>query len=165
VEVSSLSVREADYLVALYVEGGASRPVKPSVLAEVLGVAKPTATLMLKKLVAQGLVKRVEGGYELTDEGIKLVKEIIWRHGVVEGALLKLGLSKDEACIVARLIELNIPMNSLQCIWRNLGCPVKCPHGLKISMDDKSSPGTCRPLKPCLTKSVNRDKEYKSNKS
>ncbi len=161
-EANSLSIREADYLVALYVKGGASRPVKPSALAEVLGVAKPTATLMLKKLIMQGLVKRVEGGYELTGEGLRLVKEIIWRHGVVEGALLKLGLSKDEACMVARLIELNIPMSSLQCIWRNLGCPMECPHGFRISVDDEPSPVTCRPLGAYVHRSLNK---YKSNKS
>ena len=161
-EVNSLSIREADYLVALYVKGGASRPVKPSVIAGALGVAKPTVTLMLKKLVVQGLVKRVEGGYKLTDEGFRLVKEIIWRHGVVEGALLKLGLSKDEACMVARLIELSIPMDSLQCIWRNLGCPKRCPHGLKISINDRSNPATCRPLGACAIRSLNK---YKSNKS
>ena len=162
-EANSLSVREADYLVALYVKGGTSRPVKPSILAEVLGVAKPTATLMLKKLITRGLVKRVEGGYELTDNGLKLVKEIIWRHGVVEGALLRLGLSKDEACMVARLVELNIPMDSLQCIWRNLGCPMECPHGLKISIDvDEPYPATCRPLRARVTHSLN---EYKNNKS
>lgn len=161
-EANSLSVREADYLVALYVKGGTSGPVKPSILAEVLGVAKPTVTLMLKKLTVRGLVKRVEGGYELTGEGLRLVKEIIWRHGVVEGALLKLGLSKDEACMVARLIELNIPMDSLQCIWRNLGCPMECPHGLKIGIDDESCSVTCRPLRARVTRSLN---EYKSNKS
>ena len=160
-EANFLSVREADYLVALYVKGGASKPVKPSILAKTLGVAKPTVTLMLKKLVTQGLVKRVAGGYELTSEGIKLVKEIIWRHGVVEGALLKLGLSKDEACAVARLIELNIPMDSLQCIWRNLGCPRECPHGFKISASE-SSPVTCRPLRTRVFNSLNK---YKSNKS
>ncbi len=145
----SLSVREADYLVALLKRGGSEAPVTVSELARDLGVAKPTVTLMLKKLVRQGLVKRVEGGYMLSCGGLECVNEIVWRHGVVEEALSRLGLDKEEACVVARLIELSIPLETLQTIWRSLGCPVKCPHGLCI-LPGKFGRSTCRSVRGSL---------------
>ncbi len=144
-EAESLSVREADYLIALYLAGRGDGVVRAKDIASMLGVAKPTVSLMLKKLLRLGLVVKVRPGYKLTDEGLRLAREIVWRHGVVEEALSRLGLSKDEACCVARLIELNIPLSSLMTIWVNLGCPKKCPHGISIELVN-GEPVTCRRL-------------------
>jgi len=146
VAAEGLSVREADYLIALLKCGGGESPVTVARLARELGVAKPTVTLMLKKLARQGLVRRVEGGYVLSCRGVECAGEIVWRHGVVEEALSRLGLDKDEACRVARLIELSIPLKSLQTIWRGMGCPTRCPHGLCI-LPGRSGGNTCRSVR------------------
>jgi len=135
----NLSVRDADYLIALFKCGGEAR------LSEVcreLKVAKPTASLMMKKLSTAGLVRKVSNKYALTVLGRKTAKEIIWRHTVTEWMLVKSGLNIREACRVARIIELYIPLNSLKKIWSMLGKPVKCPCGYESTGNN----GTCRPV-------------------
>ncbi len=135
----NLSVRDADYLIALFNCGGqAGLPD----ICSALKVAKPTASLMMKKLNISGLVKKVHNKYELTVLGKKIAKEIIWRHTVTEWMLVKSGLKIKDACRVARRIELYIPLKALKEIWIMLGEPVKCPCGYEANGNN----GTCRPV-------------------
>ncbi len=135
----NLSVRDADYLIALFKCGGEAGLTD---VCRALKVAKPTVSLMMKKLNTAGLVKKVNNKYALTFLGNKIVKEIVWRHTVTEWMLVKSGLNVREACEVARRIELYIPLKSLKKIWIALGEPMKCPCGYESSGDN----GTCRPV-------------------
>lgn len=139
--VSNLSVRDADYLVA--VKSCGKRPAKISEIAEMLGVAKSTASLMMKKLMIYGLVEKAGRGYVLSKEGEDVVRNIIWRHLVVEAALVSIGLTPNEACRAARLIELSLPQETVEKIWELLGKPTMCPHGNKITGSFK----ICRPVR------------------
>jgi len=139
VSPENLSVRDADYLIALFKCGGQAG------LAEICGelrVAKPTASLMMKKLNSSGLIMKVNNRYALTSSGRKTAEEIIWRHTVTEWMLVKSGLTVSEACKVARRIELYIPLEALKKIWKALGEPVRCPCGF----DTFGKNGTCRPV-------------------
>jgi Mn-dependent DtxR family transcriptional regulator len=134
-----LSVRDADYLTVVAVNGG--RVTLKDVTAA-LGVAKPTACLMLKKLSTLGLVKKMGNYYIITEIGKAEACELFWRHGVTEWMLVRSGLPSHEACKVARMIELYIPRDALEKIWEALGRPASCPCGrnmLKWST-------TCRPV-------------------
>ncbi len=134
----SLSIRDVDYLLAIKRANGAARV---SQISNMVHVAKSTASLMLKKLMSYGLVKHVGRGYMLTEKGEEVIKEISWRHAVVETALAELGIPLDEACRAARLIELYLPRETVLKLWIALGRPSRCPHG-----DQIGKVTCCRPL-------------------
>ncbi len=136
----SLSVRDADYLTALARKGGKARLRE---ICEALGVAKPTACLMLKKLSSCGLVRKEGRLYILTDEGVKLAIHVLWRHAVTEWILVNAGVPKDEACRVARRIELLIPERVLKEVWERIGRPTICPCGKDFAKPEDF----CRPLR------------------
>ena len=144
--VYSLSTRDVDYLITIYEYGASRGAVRVVDVAKVLGVSKSTASLMIKKLEKQGLIMKVSDGVKLTSEGVKTCLEVIWRHGVIEVALTRLGLSPEEACAIARNIELSIPKHIVEKLWHLLGKPAVCPHGeIIITEEDGVKPVcTCR---------------------
>ncbi len=145
----NISSRESDYLMAIYSLGGHQKPVRLVDVVKLLGVAKPTASLMIKKLEGKGLVVRDPGGIYLSNEGLSLCLRLIWRHGVVETALTSLGFEPEEACRIAKLIEQQLPEDAVERIWVALGKPGSCPHGVEFISTSKSKKTlrTCRPLK------------------
>ncbi|MCD6428413.1 MAG: metal-dependent transcriptional regulator [Desulfurococcales archaeon] len=141
--VNSLSTRDIDYLITIY-EFSASRGAARVIdVAKVLGVSKSTASLMIKKLEKQGLITKVSRGVKLTSEGVKTCLEVIWRHGVIEVALTRLGLNPEEACAVARDIELSIPRRIIEKLWHLLGRPAFCPHGGVIITEGNGAKPVC----------------------
>ena len=141
--VNLLSTRDIDYLITIYeycISKGVARVID---VAKVLGVSKSTASLMIKKLETQGLIEKVGRNVRLTSNGIEVCLEVIWRHGVIESALTKLGLSVEEACSVARDIELNIPKHIIEKLWCLLGKPFTCPHGGLIVAEESHVRPTC----------------------
>ena len=135
----SLSVRDADYIIALVKCGGEANL---NDICNVLHIAKPTASLMLKKLKDRGFIYKLGRKFVLTKAGHEIALEISWRHAITEWMLFKAGLPIKEACRVARSIELYIPKKALFKIWISLGKPATCPCGYKIS----GIGGTCRPV-------------------
>lgn len=132
--VEEVNRREMDYLITIFRglrERGYARHRE---IVEELGVSRPTASLMVKKLVEKGLVASAGRELKLTEKGEEAVAEILWRHGVLETALVLLGVSLEEACRIAWEIELILPENTVESIWRNLGMPSKCPCGLKFPL-------------------------------
>lgn len=74
---------------------GEARPVD---IAARLGVAKPTANKMLKRLAQDGLVtQRPYRAVFLTEDGRRLADQCRERHRIVEGFLLSLGISPETA--------------------------------------------------------------------
>lgn len=141
--VGLLSTRDIDYLITVYEHCTFKGTARVVDVAKALGVSKSTASLMIKKLVKWGLIERVGRGIRLTKEGIDLCLEIIWRHGVIESALTRLGLSVEEACHVARDIELSIPKHIVDKLWCLLGRPFRCPHGELIVAGSGRGRPTC----------------------
>lgn len=141
--VNSLSIRDIDYLITIYEYSALRGAARVIDVAKVLGVSKSTASLMIKKLERQGLIEKVSSGVKLTSEGVKACLEIIWRHGVIEIALTKLGLSPKEACVVARNIELSIPKHIVEKLWHLLGRPAVCPHGGIIVTEENGVRPVC----------------------
>src|SRR6187549_2926030 len=75
-----------DYLKAIYVLEHEERArVSTSAVAERLGVSAPAATTMLKRLAAEGLVRRERyRGVELTAAGRRAAVEVLRHHRLLE---------------------------------------------------------------------------------
>ncbi|OYT28890.1 MAG: hypothetical protein B6U94_08110 [Thermofilum sp. ex4484_79] len=124
--------READYLLAIFdIKSKGEKPRNMEIMKK-LNVSKSTASLMLKKLERKDLVLKKKGYLELTKKGLTVIYELLWRHGVTELSLSKLGLEPEEACLVSRRIEMIIPFDVLIRIWEQMNKPLKCPLGIEF---------------------------------
>lgn len=121
-----------EYLETIYKlsERGA---VRPTPIAEALGVSGPTVTATLKRLEAQGLVVREDGDVVLTDEGRDIALDIVRKHRLAERFLVDvLGLSWDEAHEDACRLEHAFSPRVLSALETYLDNPDVCPHGHPI---------------------------------
>lgn len=91
-------------LIADLIEaGGGARAVD---IAARLGVAKPTANKMLKRLRHEGLIsQKPYRAVFLTDPGRSLAMESRRRHQIVESFLISIGVSPDTARVDAEGME------------------------------------------------------------
>ena len=104
-----------------------------------MNVSPSTASAALKRLSNLGLIKlSYRRGAKLTKEGLEVVLEMLWRHGVLEQAFMKMGLSINEACEIAYRIQHLLPKESLYKICQTLGHPYRCPHGYEIPHPNKA---------------------------
>ncbi|MBE0475771.1 MAG: metal-dependent transcriptional regulator [Coriobacteriia bacterium] len=107
--------------------------VRPTQIAEALGVSGPTVTSALKRLEIRGLITRPDGAVVLTEEGRREALDIIRRHRLSERFLVDvLGLSweevHDEACRLEHALSPKV-MEALEAFMER---PESCPHGHPI---------------------------------
>lgn len=133
----------ADYLKALHAlttapDGAA---VSSGALAARLGIAPATASAMLRKLQADGLVT-VEPyrGARLTDAGTRAALQAIRTHRLLERLLLELGLGWDEVHAEADRLEHAVSPQLQAVIDQWLGHPETDPHGAPIPRADGTIP-------------------------
>src|SRR5215471_21687300 len=102
-----LTQAQEDYLKSLYQLGGAGASVGTSQLAAELGVSAASATEMMGKLAAQGLVSHDRyRGAGLTRDGLAVALEIVRHHRLLEMYLTrKLGYGWDEVHDEAEQLE------------------------------------------------------------
>jgi DtxR family transcriptional regulator, Mn-dependent transcriptional regulator len=120
-----------DYLREIYklrLEGGRATT---SSIAERMGVRPPSATAMVKRLAALGLVEHERyRGVELTPAGERVALEVIRHHRLLEMYLSQaLGLSLDEVHSEADRLEHALSEELEARIDRSLGYPTHDPHG------------------------------------
>jgi DtxR family Mn-dependent transcriptional regulator len=123
-----------DYLKEIYkLESRGSRATT-SALAKALGVAPSSATSMLKKLAAFGLVEHARyRGVALTESGERVALEVIRHHRLLEQYLAEtLGLSIDAVHDEADRLEHALSEELEARIDRSLGYPTHDPHGHPI---------------------------------
>lgn len=103
-------------------------------LVSALGVSPATATAMVKRLTADGLVTHVPyRGVTLSPAGRKLAAAVVRRHRVVERFLSDLlGYSWAEADKLAPSFEHDMPLEVEERLFEALGQPSTCPHGFPI---------------------------------
>ena len=150
-----LSPREVEYLIAVFECSKKRGYARQYEIREELKVAKPTASLMIKKLAEKGYVKLDEKKITIAEKGEKLIREILWKHGVLEHALVELGLLSEQACAISWRIYQDIPREAVGRIWENLGKPDRCPCGYRIP--DINGGGNIMDYEPCLTFRKNQD--------
>lgn len=138
-----LSEAQEDYLEQLFLLqealGGA---VPTQALAERLGVRPPSATGMLKKLAALGLVEHLPyRGARLTEAGQRVALEVLRHHRLLEAYLHRaLGYGWEEVHQEAERLEHVISEAFEERIAELLGHPPFDPHGDPIPTKDLALP-------------------------
>jgi DtxR family Mn-dependent transcriptional regulator len=122
-----------DYAKAIYsleqrCAGGA---VTTNALAERLGVSAASASSMVKRLDALGLVEHVPyKGVVLTERGAKVALEVLRHHRLLERYLAEeLGVSWDRVHDEAEVLEHVLSEELEELIAAKLGNPTIDPHG------------------------------------
>lgn len=127
-----------EYLESIYRLAG-NGAVRPTQIAESVGVSGPTVTATLRRLERQGYVTRRGTDVELTDEGRARALDIVRRHRVAETFLVEtLGLDWDAAHEEACLLEHALSPRVLEALEVFLHNPAACPHGHPIPAADGS---------------------------
>jgi DtxR family transcriptional regulator, Mn-dependent transcriptional regulator len=108
-------------------------PVRPTPIAEALGVSGPTVTATLKRLESRDLITRQDGDVVLTDSGRVLAIDIIRRHRLAERLLVDvLGLAWEDAHEDACRLEHALSPRVMEALEEYLKSPEVCPHGHPI---------------------------------
>jgi DtxR family Mn-dependent transcriptional regulator len=120
-------------------------PTLASRVAEMLGVSRASGGEMLKRLEAEGLIKRGENKEALlTPSGRKRAERVVRRHRIVERLLTDfMGYTAAEAHVYADEIGETFSDEMVERIEERLGYPDRCPHGW--------------PVDPAFEQSENRD--------
>ena len=128
-----------DYLKTVYAHTEwQPDPITPKALADRLGVAPSSATEMVQKMTAQGLVTHVPyKTIQLTDAGRARALAVVRRHRLIETWLAReMGYSWDEVHDDAEILEHAISDRLVDAIDARLGRPVRDPHGDAIPAAD-----------------------------
>jgi DtxR family Mn-dependent transcriptional regulator len=129
-----------EYLESIY-KLSQSGPVKPTAIAESIGVSGPTVTATLRRLEAHNYVTRNGTDVVLTAEGTAGALDIVRRHRIAETFLVQtLGLDWEMAHEDACLLEHALSPRVLVALENFLENPQVCPHGHPIPGADGSMP-------------------------
>ncbi|MBO7341386.1 MAG: metal-dependent transcriptional regulator [Clostridia bacterium] len=118
-----MSIHESgeNYLEQLLLLSGKNEKVRAVDLCAALGYSRPTVSVMLRELRADGFVEVAEnGGLVLTEKGDMLAKKIYDRHCLICEALVALGVSRETAKADACKIEHDISEETLSCLRAHL---------------------------------------------
>lgn len=132
-----------DYLEALYFLAfpvgeygpiaGTSRPAPAARVAEMLHVTAPTASEMLKRLEADGLIERSGRRPLLTPKGRAEAERAVRHHRIIERFLTDfMGYSPAESHEHADAIGDAFDADMVERLAERLGNPDRCPHGWPV---------------------------------
>jgi DtxR family Mn-dependent transcriptional regulator len=125
-----------EYLEAIY-KLSERGEVRPTQVAEALGVSGPTVTATMRRLQAAGLIERPGGALRLTAEGRTQALSILRRHRLAERFLADvLGLSWDEIHEEACRLEHALSPRVQDALEAYMDNPEVCPHGHPIPRSD-----------------------------
>lgn len=139
VQPAELSASTQDYLKTIWQLGEwAPEKVTTTSLAAKMGLAASTVSEALKKLTAQGLVRRpAYGVVELTERGRATAVQMVRRHRIIEMFLVtELGYSWDEIHDEAEVLEHAVTERFIDRLDARLGHPRADPHGDVIPSAD-----------------------------
>jgi len=140
VDNPTISNAVQDYAKAVYSLGARSgdEGVSTSALAERLGVSAASASAMVKRLDALGLVEHEPyRGVALTAAGERVALAVIRHHRLIELYLAEaLGMPWDEVHAEAEVLEHAISPELSERIAAKLGNPTHDPHGDPIPTPD-----------------------------
>ena len=118
-----MSIHESgeNYLEQLLLLCEKNEKVRAVDLCAALGYSRPTVSVMLRELRADGFVELAEnGGLVLTEKGDMLARKIYDRHCLICEALVALGVSRETAKADACKIEHDISEETLSCLRAHL---------------------------------------------
>jgi DtxR family transcriptional regulator, Mn-dependent transcriptional regulator len=127
-----------NYTKAIYALQRRGGTVTTNAVADRLGVTAASASGMLKKLDAQGLVRHEPyHGVELTEEGERVALEVLRHHRLLELYLAeRLDMPWDRVHDEAEVLEHVISEELEALIAAELGHPTHDPHGDPIPTPD-----------------------------
>ncbi len=122
------------YLETIYCIAAEDEPVRPSRIAQWLGVKPPTVSIGLRRLRAGGWIQTgVDRRVTLTPAGSDAAQAIVRRHRLAECWLTDLlGLDWASAHLEATRISASLSDTVLARLDLSLGEPSTCPHGHAI---------------------------------
>ncbi|MBQ8357740.1 MAG: metal-dependent transcriptional regulator [Clostridia bacterium] len=106
-----MSIHESgeNYLEQIYMLSREKEKVRAVDLCTALGFSRPTVSVMLRELRADGFVTTADnGGLALTEKGESVAKRMYARHCIIAELLMKLGVTHDVALADACKIEHDI---------------------------------------------------------
>ena len=106
-----MSIHESgeNYLEQIFVLSRQIEKVRAVDICTALGFSRPTVSVMLRELRADGFVTTAaNGGLALTEKGVAVAKRMYERHCIIADVLMKLGVSRDTALEDACKIEHDI---------------------------------------------------------
>ena len=110
-----------NYLETLLVLSREKEKVRAVDLCAALGFSRPTVSVMLRELRANGFVSVADNGaLSLTEAGVTLANKIYERHCLICDALMALGVSRETAKSDACKIEHDISEETLECLRAHL---------------------------------------------
>jgi DtxR family Mn-dependent transcriptional regulator len=140
-----------DYAKAIWSLGRRGEgPVSTSALADRLDVSAASASALVKRLEALGLVRREPyRGVELSPAGERVALEVLRHHRLLELYLAEaLGMSWDRVHDEAEVLEHAISPELSELIAEKLGNPTVDPHGDPIpGLDGEIDEGPTRALR------------------
>jgi DtxR family transcriptional regulator, Mn-dependent transcriptional regulator len=109
-------------------------PTLASRVAEMLGVSRASAGQMLKRLEADGLIRRGENKEAiLTASGRKRAEAAVRKHRIIERLLTDfMGYTAAEAHVHADELGDTFSDDMVERIEERLGNPERCPHGWPV---------------------------------
>jgi len=124
-----LSRTESEYLVRIYEIG---ESIGPKRMAREMGVSRPTAYEIMRKLKDKGFLDSAGGEYWLTSSGVNEAERILRAHRVIETMFFRAGVELDIACRMAKLLQSEVDEEMVDTLCSFLGNPRFCPHGKPI---------------------------------
>lgn len=126
-----MTPNKEDYLKMIYEIGETEDKISNKRIAERMGVSAPSASEMIKKLIAENLIiKDKDLGYQVTREGLSLVSELYRKHRLIEIFLMqKLQYNIEEVHEEAEILEHTVSTFFINRLEECLGFPSFCPHG------------------------------------
>jgi DtxR family transcriptional regulator, Mn-dependent transcriptional regulator len=115
----------------------AGSPTLAARVAEMLGVSRPSAGEMLKRLEKEGLIERGEHKEALlTKKGRARAERVVRKHRIIERMLTDfMGYTAAEAHIHADELGDTFTDDMVDRISEKLGHPERCPHGWPVDPD------------------------------
>ena len=129
-----LSRSREDYLKVIYDLEARFGVAQTSAIAEVLDLAPPSVSRMVKRLAELGLAEQaLHRGVRLTDSGCQAALQVLRRHRIIETYLLeKLGYEWDGVDAEADRLEHAVSDELVEAMARAIGNPQYDPHGAPI---------------------------------
>lgn len=122
-----------DYILTIYRLSEEVGYTSNKEISEYFQISKASVSEMIKKLVAEGLVKSEKNRISLTEEGNKEAESLLSTHRIWEYFLTEiLGMPKESVHEQADLLEHATSRELKDALNRYLGYPSKCPHGQDI---------------------------------
>ncbi len=123
-----------DYLKAIYLLEKGKAIVKTTDLAEEFRIAPASVTEMIQKIAMRGLlVYEPYRGVKLTDEGRRVIMQILRGHRLIEKLLVDfIGMDASSACNEASTLELVVSEKVVNGICVAFNHPEFCPCGKPV---------------------------------